>query len=83
MGNYFRRGWRPGDDRSAGSLHEWIANEYPDMNKQEINYHILNLALTLEMSTEQLEEWLLEGHTPDKLPDADSDAWWFLDEPPY
>ena len=88
MGYYFKAGWSldgttEPPPHKPNTLHEWIANEYPDMTKQEINYHILNLSITLGMSTEQLEQWLLEGHTPDKLPDADSDAWWFLDEPPY
>ena len=82
MGYYFRRGWRPGDNRSAGSLHEWIANEYPDMTSQEINYHILNLALTLEMSTEQLTKYLLEDEHPPEF-DGDLGGWIDLDEPPY
>lgn len=82
MGYYFKRGWRPGDTRSSGSLHEWIANEYPDMTTMEINYHILNLAITLDMSTEQLTQYLLEDEHAAEA-DGDLGAWFDLDEPPY
>jgi hypothetical protein len=81
VGFYINKPYQLTPDRPT-TIHQWIANEYPDMDTQEINYHILNLAVTMDMSTEQLEKWLLEDGSDDST-GTGSDTGWFLDTPPY